>query len=127
MVGFVSEPSFLPSLSDLSNLGRTYSRTGCSPSGSVQAKPGLSAARPAAANSNSAERECFMVGFGGQDLLKTNLCGLPVPSGPPAGRQRTTSSFFLATSKSLSVIPPAEWVFNLTHSLPQVTDRSAWW
>src|SRR5262245_26335413 len=64
---------------------------------------------------------------GCQDLLNTNFCGLPVPSGPPDGRQRMTSSIFLATSKSLSVIPPAEWVINLTHSLPQVMAKSAWW
>src|SRR3954449_12497237 len=72
MVGFVRAPSFFPSLSDLSNLGRTYSRTGlpsqvrtgCSPSGSFQAKPGLSAARPTAANSRSAGRACFMVRWG---------------------------------------------------------------
>ena len=38
-----------------------------------------------------------------------------------------SSSIFWVRAKSLSVMPPAEWVLSLTHTLPQVTDRSAWW
>src|SRR5262249_2401461 len=59
-------------------------------------------------------------------LPDTNLFGVP-PSGPPgAGFQSTVSSILRASAKSLSVMPPAEWVFSLTHTLPQVTFRSAW-
>src|SRR5439155_25237246 len=57
----------------------------------------------------------------------TNLFGVP-SSGPPCGgRQSTTSSIFRASAKSLSVMPPAECVLSLTHTLPQVTVRSGWW
>src|SRR5207302_9761770 len=43
-----------------------------------------------------------------------------------SGRHRATSSICRASAKSLSVMPPAEWVLSLTQTLPQVTARSAW-
>jgi hypothetical protein len=54
----------------------------------------------------------------------TNLLGVPSSGPPVGGRHNTTSSIFFARAKSLSVIPPAEWVLSLTHTLPQVTARS---
>lgn len=55
----------------------------------------------------------------------THLFGVP-SSAPPEGFQRTSFSILAASSKSLSVMPPAEWVFSFTQSLPQVIARSAW-
>jgi hypothetical protein len=60
-------------------------------------------------------------------LLNTNLFGVPSSGLSGPGRQSTVSSIWRATAKSLSVMPPAAWFFSLTQSLPQVTDRSAWW
>src|SRR3989449_5920253 len=39
---------------------------------------------------------------------RTNLFGVP-SSAPPLGRHSTVSSILRASSKSLSVIPPAAW------------------
>src|SRR5207248_5070539 len=58
-------------------------------------------------------------------LLCTNLFGVPSSGLPGSGRQRTTSSILRAKAKSLSVMPPAECVFNFTQSLPQVMAKSA--
>jgi hypothetical protein len=63
--------------------------------------------------------------FLGYDAF-TNLFGVPSSPPPVGGRQSTTSSIFLANSKSLSVIPPAEWLFSFTHTFAQVTLRSGW-
>src|SRR5829696_6423431 len=54
---------------------------------------------------------------------RTHLLGVPSRA-PPCGRHRTTSSIFRASSKSLSVMPPAAWFWSLTTIRPQVTVRS---
>src|SRR5213082_2259534 len=54
---------------------------------------------------------------------RTNLLGVPSRA-PPLGRHSTVSSILRASSKSLSVIPPAAWFWSFTITRPQVTDRS---
>src|SRR2546427_79033 len=57
---------------------------------------------------------------------RTNLFGVPSRA-PPFGRHSTDSSILRASSKSLSVIPPAAWFWSFTITPPHVTDRSGWW
>src|SRR5690349_17390097 len=59
------------------------------------------------------------------DLENTNFPIGPSRGLSASGRHRIVSSILRASVKSLSVIPPAEWVASLTQSLPQVTFRSA--
>src|SRR2546421_8107868 len=54
---------------------------------------------------------------------RTNLFGVPSRA-PPLGRHSTMSSSLRASSKSLSVIPPAAWFWSFTITRPHVTDRS---
>src|SRR5207237_8644794 len=54
---------------------------------------------------------------------RTNLFGVPSRA-PPLGRHSTTSSSLRASSKSLSVIPPAAWFCSFTITRPHVTERS---
>ena len=54
---------------------------------------------------------------------RTNLLGVP-SSAPPFGRHSTSSSIFRASSKSLSVTPPAAWFLSFTMTRPHVTARS---
>src|SRR5262249_45917869 len=58
--------------------------------------------------------------------LLTNLFGVPSRAAPLAGRQSTASSMRRASSKSLSVIPPALCVISFTVRRAYVTDKSGW-
>src|SRR2546428_3212429 len=75
-----------------------------------QRPPGLARGGSPAAHRGSPER--------------TNLLGVPSSAPPAAGRHSTTSSILRASSKSLSVTPPAAWFFSFTITRPQVTARS---
>jgi hypothetical protein len=64
-------------------------------------------------------------GVGGFYFENTNLPIGPSSGPSGSGRHKIVSSILRAIAKSLSVMPPAEWVASFTQSLPHVTLRSA--
>ena len=60
----------------------------------------------------------FLLDFHHYFFALTNLSGDGPSNGSPGpGRQSTVSSILRASAKSLSVMPPCEWVLSLTHNL----------